>query len=187
MSSRSLLFSATPPLSGGGKPCPLEHLVRTRTMTASTALIGISGVHYVVSELSLRGMIALPTTRNTDAYDIVAITRKGDKHANIQVKTSSYRTRHWPMPEIEKIRTGTHDFYVLVRRHDAENRFEAFLLKGLEARKAVQETIKYQKENIRRGTRKSVYPAIDEDLDSRNLVRWKKAWERWSLERRRGT
>jgi hypothetical protein len=156
-------------------------------MTISTALIGISGVHYVVSELSIRGMIALPTIRNTDTYDIVAITRKGDKHANIQVKTSSYFTTHWPMPEIEKIRTGSHDFYVLVRRLASENRFEGFMLTGREARKAVQETIKYQKENIRRGTRRSINPAIDEDRDSRNLPRWENVWETWSLNRTRGT
>jgi len=156
-------------------------------MTISNPLIGIAGVHYVVAELSLRGMIALPTTRNTAAYDIVVITREGDKHANIQVKTSSYRTRHWPMPEIEKIRAGRHDFYVLVRRHDAENRFEGFMLTGREAKKAVQETIKYQKENIRKGTRKSIFPAIDEDFDSQNLDRWEKAWATWSLGKGRGT
>ena len=30
-----------------------------------TGLIGIAGVHYVVSELSRRGLVALPTIRNT--------------------------------------------------------------------------------------------------------------------------
>jgi len=91
------------------------------------------------------------------------------------------------MPEIEKIRAGRHDFYVLVRRYDAENRFEGFMLTGREAKKAVQETIKYQKENIRKGTRKSIFPAIDEAFDSQNLDRWKKAWTTWSLEKGRGT
>ena len=60
-------------------------------MANSSALIGIAGVHYVVAELSRRGMVALPTTRNTAAYDIVVVTPDGDKHANIQVKASSKR------------------------------------------------------------------------------------------------
>jgi hypothetical protein len=39
--------------------------------TQDTALIGATGVHYVVSELSLRGMIALPTIHNTAGVDVV--------------------------------------------------------------------------------------------------------------------
>lgn len=54
----------------------------------SNALIGIAGVHYVVSELSRRGLIALPTIRNTQSYDFIAATRDGTRHANIQVKAS---------------------------------------------------------------------------------------------------
>ena len=150
-------------------------------MTSSKALIGIAGVHYVVAELSLRGMIALPTTRNTNAYDIVVITQRGDMHANIQVKTSSKRTTFWLMPPIEKIRTGSHDIYVLVRRLDDTNQFEGFMLTGREAKKAVQEAIAWQRENIRKGTRKAIVPAIDEYSNSPRLVRWKKEWEQWSL------
>lgn len=45
-------------------------------------IYGIAGVHYVAAELSRRGMVALPTTRNTAAYDIVVVTQAGDKHAN---------------------------------------------------------------------------------------------------------
>ena len=37
----------------------------------SPALIGISGVHHVVSELSRRGLVALPTIRNVAAYDVL--------------------------------------------------------------------------------------------------------------------
>ena len=56
------------------------------------ALIGIAGVHHVVSELSRRGLVALPTVKNTAAYDIVALNVEGTWHANIQVKTSSTRS-----------------------------------------------------------------------------------------------
>ena len=56
--------------------------------TKNTALIGAAGVHFVVSELSLRGLIALPTIRNTASMDIVVVDPDGVFHANLQVKTS---------------------------------------------------------------------------------------------------
>ena len=150
-------------------------------MTNSNALIGIAGVHYVVSELSRRGMVALPTTRNTAAYDIVVITPKGDRHANIQVKTSSKRATFFPMPVIEKIRAGSRDFYVLVRWLNETKQFEGFMVRGREAKKAVQESLAWQRKNIRKGTRKVLFPAIDVSADSPELANWRRAWNRWSL------
>ena len=81
----------------------------------SNALIGIAGVHYVVSELSRRGLIALPTIKNTKAYDIVALNEEGTRHANIQVKASSKKASFFPMPIPDKVRAGELDFYVFVR------------------------------------------------------------------------
>jgi hypothetical protein len=45
--------------------------------TKDTALIGAAGVHFVVSELSLRGLIALPTIRNTAGVDVLVTDKKG--------------------------------------------------------------------------------------------------------------
>jgi hypothetical protein len=45
--------------------------------TRDTALIGAAGVHFVVSELSLRGLIALPTIRNTAGVDVVVTDKMG--------------------------------------------------------------------------------------------------------------
>lgn len=148
----------------------------------STALIGIAGVHYVVSELSRRGMIALPTVKNTAAYDIVAMNEEGTWHANIQVKTSGKLTSFFPMPDAKDVRTGPHDYYVFVRWLEEEQRFEGFLLKGREARRAVQETIKWQKKKIREGTRKKIFPAayVEGDKGVRGLD-WRRAWERWKV------
>jgi len=150
-------------------------------MASSSALIGIAGVHYVAAELSRRGMIALPTTRNTAAYDIVVVTPKGDRHANIQVKASSKRVTFFPMPNVEKIRTGPRDFYVLVRWLENTKQFEGFLLTGREAKSIVRESISWQKENIRKGTRRVLFPSIDVPSTSPKLARWKKAWDIWSL------
>ena len=81
----------------------------------STALIGIAGVHYVVSELSRRGLIALPTVRNTQSYDVIALNREGTWDANIQVKASSKKVSFFPMPNPEKVCTKANDYYVLLR------------------------------------------------------------------------
>src|SRR6266508_2305791 len=131
-------------------------------MRSANALIGIAGVHYVASELSRRGMVALPTTRNTAAYDIVVATPEGDRHANIQVKTSSKRVTFFLMPSVENIRVGPRDFYVLVRWLDDTTRFEGFLLTGRESRNAVRESIAWQKTKVRNGTRKptSIFPSV---------------------------
>jgi len=81
---------------------------------APSALIGTAGIHFVVPELSRRGMIVLPTVRNTAAYDVIVVSDNGKRHANIQVKTSSKRCTFWPMLPSGKIRTGPDDYYVLL-------------------------------------------------------------------------
>jgi hypothetical protein len=150
-------------------------------MSSRNALIGISGVHYVVAELSRRGMVALPTIRNTASYDIVVVTPRGDKHANIQVKASSKRTSFFPMPSVEKIMVGRRDYYVLVRWLEDTKQFEGFMLTGREARRSVQETLAWQRSNIRKGTRRVLFPAIDVSSRSAEWARWRKAWNSWSL------
>ncbi len=133
---------------------------RARISMPSNALIGIAGVHYVASELSRRGLVALPTTRNVSAYDIIAVTQDGKKHANIQVKASSKRVTFFPMPSSEKVRTGTHDYYVLARWLATEARFECFMLSGRQARKEVQRREEFQEARVRAGTRKMQFPCV---------------------------
>lgn len=150
----------------------------------SNALIGIAGVHYVAAELSRRGMVALPTTRNTAGYDIVVVTAEGTKHANIQVKASSKRVSFFPMPMPELIRAGPRDYYVLVRWFERENRFEGFMLTGRHAREAVASSIERQKRSIRRGTRRALFPSLHIDLNGngeRSAGAWRKTWETWKL------
>ena len=148
----------------------------------SNALIGIAGVHFVASELSRRGMIALPTVRNTVAYDIVALNVEGTRHANIQVKASSKKVSFFPMPHVSKVRDGRYDYYVLVRWLKNESRDDCFLLTGREARKAVRRASAYQAVSIRNGTLKKIYPCIYvSKRNEREMARWRRAWERWAL------
>jgi hypothetical protein len=146
------------------------------------ALIGIAGVHYVVSELSRRGFIALPTIKNTAAYDIVALNSEGTRHANIQVKASSKCVPFFPMPDALKVRCGPQDFYVLVRWIEKEKKYQAFLLTGKQARSAVEDSVRRQLPNIKRGTRKKHFPTIHVGPPNQlKSSRWAKAWENWSL------
>ena len=150
--------------------------------TISTALIGISGVHYVASELSRRGMVALPTTRNTAAYDIVITTPDGRKHANIQVKTSSKRTTFFPMPPSFKVRAGVRDYYVLLRWVENDGHFEGFLLSGRQARAEVIRGEGFQKKHIAQGTRRVVVPSIYVGPKvKKRASKWQRQWQTWKL------
>jgi hypothetical protein len=98
-----------------------------RPLKVPSALIGAAGVHFVVSELSLRGLIALPTTRNTAGVDVLATSLDGSWHANLQVKTSKDKVTFWPIGTNCQSWRGAHNYYVFVRYLKKERRFEAFL------------------------------------------------------------
>ncbi len=132
-------------------------------------LTGIAGVHYVVSELSMRGLIALPTIRNTAGYDIIVATSDGKHHKNVQVKASSKRVNFWLMPPRRKIRAGPDDYYVLVRRLKDPPSFEAFLVSGKEAKKKLYH---------RRGTDLSSL-SVGGKWARNEERRWATAWREW--------
>ncbi len=96
-------------------------------ITKDTSLIGAAGVHYVASELSLRGLIALPTIRNTAGMDIVVVLPENGWHANIQVKTSRSKVGFWPISAAYNRWRGPDNYYVFVRYLADQGRFEAFL------------------------------------------------------------
>lgn len=148
----------------------------------SGPLIGIAGVHYVAAELSRRGMIALPTIRNTAAYDIIVATPDGRKHANVQVKTSQDRVSFWPMPRSDKIWAKPNDYYVLLRWLHKENRFEGFMLKGSEAKRAVRADESGPWNAKRRLQGKQVWASIHVTAKwARQAERWKERWQEWTL------
>ena len=104
-----------------------EHPMQGREHKIDNALIGAAGVHWVVSELSRRGLVALPTIRNTSAIDVLVTNPAGSFHANLQVKTSQNRTSFWLIGKRYKNWLGRNNFYVFVRYLEKESRFEAFL------------------------------------------------------------
>ena len=97
----------------------------------SNSIIGAGGVFHVASVFSMRGLIALPTIKNTAGYDIIVTSPDGLKHANIQVKTSSARPAYWPIcNDVVNVKTSPCDFYVLLRRTKDNTSFEGFMLSG---------------------------------------------------------
>ena len=104
-------------------------------------LIGAAGVHFVVSELSLRGLVALPTIRNTAGIDILVSEPDGSGQANLQVKTRSSKADYWPTSRPERCLKGPRSFYVFVRYLPDEERFEAFLESGSNVAKQVQNNL----------------------------------------------
>ncbi len=148
----------------------------------SPALIGIAGVHHVVSELSRRGLVALPTIRNTAAYDIIVATSDGTKHANIQVKTSLKRVNSFPMPSSDRIAVRPRDWYVLLRWVAADNAFEGIMLSAREARNEVKRSEISQRKRIATGSRKKLFPGVyvGPEVEQR-ATRWRKGWLSWAL------
>lgn len=117
--------------------------------TLNKPLIGAAGVHCVAAELSLRGLIALPTIRNTAGTDIVATNPAGTWFANLQVKTSRSRVAFWPLGTHFRSWTGRNNYYVFLRWLKAQRTFEIFL----ESAKAVAEqaAATLEEEKARRG------------------------------------
>jgi hypothetical protein len=66
------------------------------------SLKGIAGVHFVVAILSRLGYVALPTTRNLKAFDIVAFRDNLSKTIYLQVKTTDKPQNGFPVVSIPK-------------------------------------------------------------------------------------
>jgi hypothetical protein len=113
---------------------------------ADKSLIGAAGVHFIVSELSLRGLIALPTIRNTAGIDVVVVDKDGTLYANLQVKTSKSKVAFWPIGSRYKEWRGENNWYAFVRYLKNESRFEVFLESAERVAEQVAKNIARDKE-----------------------------------------
>jgi hypothetical protein len=124
----------------------------------------------------------LPTIRNTAGYDIIVATTDGRKHANIQVKTSQKKVNFWPMPPSDKVCAKPNDYYVLVRWIEKEKKFEGFMLRGSEAKKAVvaHEHGTWNTNRKLEGHTVWAFVHVGGKREEQGN-RWKQRWETWSL------
>jgi hypothetical protein len=115
----------------------LEALVGKSRDKLTNDLIGVAGVHFVAFRLSLRGLIVLPTIRNTAGIDLLVNNPLNGSQASLQVKTSINRVRFWPTSTPEKCLRGARTYYVFLRYDAKVESFEAFLQDGEEVAKQV--------------------------------------------------
>ena len=138
----------------------------------SNTLIGIAGVHFVVSQLSLRGLIALPTIRNTAGVDVLIASIDGSWHANLQVKTSQNKVAFWPVGTAYEQWLGGNNFYVFIRLLPKESRFEAFL----EASNIVATQIRSDLDKARTRGLKDWTPCWSLPKDKTEIERLQRQW-----------
>jgi len=138
--------------------------------TRDTSLIGAAGVHFIVSELSLRGLIALPTIRNTAGVDIVVTNKAGTWQANIQVKSSRSRVGFWPIGTKYNDWVAPNSYYIFVRFNPNTSTLESFLASSDEVARAVAQSRKLEKEKGLKEWAPCFYPKGD-------LDRLKAQWE----------
>jgi len=128
--------------------------------------------------------VALPTIRNIAAYDVIVATVDGKRHANLQVKASQKQASFFLMPPSSRVRAGAHDYYVLLRWHAKEDRYEGFMLSGRAARNEVRRAERFQRRRIRTRKRNSpVWPSIvvGGKTLGRRAEKWRNAWLAWTL------
>jgi len=171
---------------------------------AGNSLIGTAGVHYAAYRLTLKGMIALPTVRNTPGTDLVVTSLDGHHHANIQVKmTKNKRGKFWIICspkkfEERKSKLGRNDYFLLLRprrsddpmpAHDSHeiNELEGFMLTAQEANRELSAHLKYWKHRneepkfnlciyVDKGPREKGWK-----LPPHSKNRWRKRWQEFQI------
>jgi len=116
----------------------------------SNDLVRVAGVHYVVSQLSMRGLIAMPTIRNTSGIDILVTDPSTNASANLQVKSSQNTVTFWPTSMPDRCLRGKNCFYVFVRYLPKEKKFQAFLQDSEKVVKRVTKIVRYHKQKGRK-------------------------------------
>jgi hypothetical protein len=146
---------------------------------AGNDLIGNAGVYWVVSELSLRGLVALPTVRNCPGADVVVLDPATGQLATLQVKTSGKRPSFWPAGEPpEHWRRPTHH-YVFLRRTADFSGFEAFLADSLVVAASIRATVEWEGSRGRRPFPCFVLPGSPAGRDAAGVESLREAWKSW--------
>lgn len=153
----------------------MEHRLDTTPRKVGNDLIGAAGVHFVCMEFSLRGLIALPTIRNTAGIDVLVSDPTTGEHAAIQVKTSMQRVSFWPTSRSKNVGGSLRTWYVFVRRGPTkEIILEAFLVAAHDVHAQVEANIKRDAEL---GNKEFAYWALPKDQVKVEVLR--QAWKNW--------
>jgi len=105
----------------------------------SKGITGIAGEYFVAGELSRRGYMASITLRNNDSIDIHASDLINKKIFAIQVKTSQYSVRKWPVGQKAETIYSDNLYYIFVAFKKIDERPEYFIVPSLDVAKFVKE------------------------------------------------
>jgi hypothetical protein len=141
------------------------------TEKISNDLIGAAGVHFVAFKLSLRGLIALPTIRNTAGIDLLVSNPRTLHQAVLQVKTSLKAVKFWPTNRPLSALKGPNSFYVFLRYQGNIDSFEAFLATGDDVAQQIKENAE---DYVKRERKEFSYWSL-----RGNEERLREAWENW--------
>jgi hypothetical protein len=140
----------------------------------SNDLIGVAGVHFVAFKLALRGLIVLPTIRNTAGIDLLVNDPRTGAQAALQVKTSMRCVKFWPTSAAEKCLRGRQSFYVFLRYDPESETFEAFLESG---ERVAQQVAANAQDYRERGRKAFSYWELPRSEDGVEALR--KSWREW--------
>ncbi|MFM2136585.1 MAG: hypothetical protein RL021_1985 [Bacteroidota bacterium] len=104
----------------------------------SKGITGIAGEYFVAGELSRRGYMASITLRNNESIDIHASSLVDKKIFAIQVKTSQYSSRKWPVGQKAENLQHENMFYVFVAFNKIDERPSYFIVPSKEVAKHVK-------------------------------------------------
>lgn len=137
-------------------------------------LIGAAGVYHVTSELSRRGLVALPTVRNAAAADVLVWSPSSGRHAVLQVKTSQEKVKFWPTSGPGTCLRGSRAFYVFLRWNQEGQCFECFLES---ARKVVSQVEQHLADQQQQG--QEAFPFWTLPQDARAIKALTRRWRNW--------
>jgi hypothetical protein len=145
---------------------------------------GIAGVHYVVSELSRRGLVALPTIRNCAGIDILVSDKTGKIQKTLQVKTSKRKVGGWPCAAKE-LSKRKNFYFVFLRWINKKEKYEVFMEKGPAAFERILENDKTLKKRKNKIYGKIQYFPLPKEEKAKEKLRrnWRKFGAIWSVER----
>jgi hypothetical protein len=141
----------------------------------SNELIGVAGVHFVAFKLSLRGLIVLPTIRNTAGIDLLVNDPRTGGQGALQVKASMKWVDFWPTSKPEKCLRGAQDGYVFLRFDADAESFDAFLVDAETVLAQVTANVQDHRDRGRREFPYFALPSSDEQELRRAWLSWRPA------------
>lgn len=145
---------------------------------ATNDLIGNAGAYWVVSELSRRGLVALPTVRNCPGADVIVLDPISGGLASLQVKTSGGFAKFWPARPPPQAWLRPSHAYVFVRTRK-DGHFEAFLADAITVAATVTAAVERQRSRGRRDFPEFALPGSPAGSDVAGVEALRLAWTSW--------